>query len=138
VCSAAAALGTDRAPASVARAVAVGYAVADRVADGLPDAADAGWYVPAAAGTVGAGAAAGSLLGLTAGQLLHTLGICATQAAGLAAARGTDAGPIQIGKAAFNAVEAALLARSGFTSSRRSLEGRRGLYTLFSGQPVKS
>lgn len=140
VCSAAKAVGapgTGNSPASVGRAVAVGYVVADRVADGLPDAADAGWYVPAVAGTIGAGAAAGSLLGLTADQLRHAVGICATQAAGLGAACGTDAGPIQIGKAAFNAVEATLLARSGFTSSRLSLEGRRGLYTLFSGQPVK-
>jgi 2-methylcitrate dehydratase PrpD len=141
VCAAAkavGALGTGSSPGSVARAVAAGYMVANRVADGLPGAADAGWYVPAVAGTIGAGAAAGSLLGLTADQLRHALGICAAQAAGLGAACGTDAGPIQIGKAAFNAVEAALLARSGFTSSRRSLEGRRGLYSVFSGQPVKS
>ena len=152
VCSAAVAVGAfaiDHPPGSVARAVAVGYLVADRVADGLPgatvtavgtpgtQAAGAGWHVPAVVGTISAGAAAGSLLSLTADPLRHALGICATQAAGLGAACGTDAGPIQIGKAAFNAVEAALLARSGFTSSRRSLEGRRGLYTLFSGQPVK-
>jgi 2-methylcitrate dehydratase PrpD len=58
-------------------------------------------------------------------------GVCATQAAGLRAAAGTDAGPLQAGKAAFNAVEAALLARAGFTGPAEPLDGRRGLFALF-------
>jgi 2-methylcitrate dehydratase PrpD len=44
---------------------------------------------------------------------------------------GTDAGPLQAGKAAFNAVEAALLARAGFTGPAEPLDGRRGLFALF-------
>jgi 2-methylcitrate dehydratase PrpD len=38
---------------------------------------------------------------------------------------------LQVGKAAFNGVEAAQLARSGFTAPGEPLEGRRGLFTLF-------
>lgn len=52
-------------------------------------------------------------------------------AAGLHAAHGTDAGPLQAGKAAFNAVESALLARSGLTAPAEPLDGRRGLFALF-------
>ena len=45
---------------------------------------------------------------------------------------GTDAALLQVGKAAFNAVEAAQLAGLGFTSSREPLDGRRALFPLFS------
>jgi len=71
------------------------------------------------------------MLGLPEAPLRSALGICATQAAGLRAAAGTDAAPLQAGKAAFNAVEAAQLARLGFTSSREPLDGRRALFSLF-------
>jgi 2-methylcitrate dehydratase PrpD len=71
------------------------------------------------------------MLGLAEPQLRAAIGIAATQAAGLTVAEGTDAWPLQAGKAAFNAVEAARLAQAGFTSSSQPLEGRRGLYALF-------
>lgn len=131
VCAAVAALGADE-PDAVA-AVAVGYEVAERVAEALgPTHVAAGWAVPATAGVVGAGAAAGRVLLLTADQLRDTIGLCATQAAGLAAAHGTDAAALQLGKAAGTAVEAALLGGLGFTSAERPLEGRRGMFALMS------
>ena len=74
---------------------------------------------------------AGLLLGLTEPQLRAAVGICATQAAGLAAAEGTPAFALQVGKAAFNGVEAALLARAGLTAPGEPLDGRRGLFALF-------
>jgi len=83
------------------------------------------------AGAVGAGLAAGVMLRLPDDRLRAALGVCATQAAGLRAAAGTEAGPLQAGKAAFNAVEAALLAREGFTAPAEPLDGRRGLFALF-------
>lgn len=137
VCAAADALGPD--PARTADATAVGYAVARSlaVALGTPH-TDAGWSVEATAGTIGAAVAAGRLLGLDALPLRHLLGLGATQAAGLAAARGTDAWALQLGKAAANGVEAALLARNGFTSSALPLEGRRGLFALMSATPDAS
>jgi 2-methylcitrate dehydratase PrpD len=131
VCAAANALAADDAVA--AESIAIGDEVADRVRADLGDAhSEAGWCVQATAGAVGAAAAAGRALGLEVGQLHHLIGICATQAAGLAAAAETDTGPVQIGKAAGNAVEAALLSRNGFTSAAQPLEGRRGLFALMS------
>ena len=125
VCAAATALGDD-----CSAAVAVGLQAAALTEAGLVTAV--GWSVPVVSAAVGAGLAAGLMLGLPEAPLRSALGICATQAAGLRAAVGTDAAPLQAGKAAFNAVEAAQLARLGFTSSREPLDGRRALFPLFS------
>lgn len=128
VCAAVTALaGDDRA----ATAVAIGYRVAERVARDLgPAHTAAGWDVRATAGVIGAGAAAAWLCGLGEDALRDTLGLCATQACGLTGSAGTDAEPLQLGKAAANAVEAALLAGCGFTSSAEPLEGRRGMFAV--------
>ncbi len=114
-------------------AVAAGVAAADLIESRLAGLADpGGWSLPVVSAAIGAGLAAGLMLRLTPSQLRYALGICATQAAGLHAADGTGAGPVQAGKAAFNAVEAAHLARLGFTSSAEPLDGRRALFALFS------
>ena len=126
VCAAATALGEN-----CGEAVAIGCDVADLVAVGLPDAGARGWSAPVISAAIGATAAAGHMLGLAEPQLRAAIGIAATQAAGLRSADGTDAAPLQAGKAAFNAVEAALLAQAGVTSAAHPLEGRRGLYALF-------
>lgn len=125
VCAAATALGDD-----CSAAVAAGLQAAALAEAGLATAA--GWSVPVASAAIGASMAAGLMLGLAEAQLRSALGICATQAAGLRAAAGTDAAPLQAGKAAFNAVEAAQLARLGFTSSREPLDGRRAFFSLLS------
>ena len=125
VCAAATALGKD-----CSAAVAAGIQAAALAEAGLATAA--GWSVPVVSAAIGAGLAAGLMLGLGEAQLRSALGICATQAAGLRAAAGTDAAPLQAGKAAFNAVEAAQLARLGFTSSREPLDGRRAFFPLLS------
>jgi 2-methylcitrate dehydratase PrpD len=115
----------------VAEATAIGYQVAELVAAALGGArSGTGWSVQCTAGVIGAGAAAGRLLGLDAEPLRNLLGISATQAAGLTSAEGTDAGALQIGKASADGVEAALLSRNGFTSSAEPVEGRRGLLAL--------
>jgi len=124
VCAAARALGDD-----CAAAIAAGVEAAGLVEAGL--AGVDGWSLPVVSAAIGAGLAADLMLGLPEPQLRDALGICATQAAGLRAADGTDAGPLQAGKAAFNAVEAALLARAGFTGPADPLDGRRGLFALF-------
>ena len=116
-------------PAVVPAAIAAGTRAAGIVEAGLDD--WDGWSAGTVSGAVGAALAAGSLLRLPGPQLRNALGICATQAAGLRTADGTDAGPLQAGKAAFNAVEAALLAQSGLTAPAEPLDGRRGLFALF-------
>jgi hypothetical protein len=132
VCAAATALADDDYSPAVPVAVAAGVRAAALVESRLIAATDpAGWSVPTVSAVIGAGVAAGLMLRLPSAGLRHTLGICATQAAGLHAAAGTDAGPLQAGKAAFNAVEAAHLARLGFTSSGDALDGRRALFALF-------
>jgi MmgE/PrpD N-terminal domain len=125
VCAAANALGDD-----CSAAVDAGLQAAALAEAGLATAA--GWSVPVVSAAIGAGLAASLMLGLGEAQLRSALGICATQAAGLRAAVGTDAAPLQAGKAAFNAVEAAQLARLGFTSSREPLDGRRAFFPLLS------
>jgi hypothetical protein len=114
---------------AVTAAVTAGLGAAAIVESGLTE--WGGWSPGSVAAVVGAGVTAGLLLGLTGPRLRAAIGICATQAAGLRAAEGTDAFPLQAGKAAFNGVEAALLARAGFTAPVEPLDGRRGLFALF-------
>lgn len=114
---------------TVPAAVAAGIGAAAIIESGLAD--WGGWSSGTIAAAIGAGVTAGLLVGLTQPQLRAAVGICATQAAGLAAAEATPAFALQVGKAAFNAVEAALLARSGFTAPGEPLDGRRGLFALF-------
>jgi 2-methylcitrate dehydratase PrpD len=132
VSAAAAALadpGRDRGPAAVTAAIAAGTHATEIVESRL--ARSGGWSAGTVAAAIGAALAAGSLLRLAEPQLRNAIGICATQAAGLRAATGTDAAPLQAGKAAFNGVEAALLARAGLSAPAEPLDGRRGLFVLF-------
>ena len=115
---------------TVPAAIAAGMSAATVVESGLAD--WGGWSSGTVGAAIGASVTAGLLLGLTQPQLRSALGICATQAAGLVAAEATPAFALQVGKAAFNGVEAALLARSGFTAPDDPLDGRRGLFALFS------
>ncbi len=115
---------------TVPAAIAAGMSAATVVESGLAD--WGAWSSGTVGATIGASVTAGLLLGLTQPQLRSALGICATQAAGLLAAEATPAFALQVGKAAFNGVEAALLARSGFTAPDDPLDGRRGLFALFS------
>jgi hypothetical protein len=119
-------------PAEVdaADALAVGTAVAEWMADALTTTAAERWSAHGIAGLIGAGVAAGRLLGLDGAGVRNVVGLCATQAAGLRAAEGSEAGVVQAAKAAADAVEAATLARHGFTSAADCLGGRRGLFAL--------
>jgi len=114
---------------AVTAAVSAGLDAAAIIESGLAE--WGGWSSGTAAAAVGAGVTSGLLLGLSEPQLRAVIGICATQAAGLRAAAGTDAFPLQVGKAAFNGVEAAVLAQAGFTAPAEPLDGRRGLFALF-------
>lgn len=112
-------------------AYVVGCAVAEQVAAVLDstDTSD-GWSRRSVAGVIGAGAAVGRLLRFDDAKVRHLLGLCATQATGLRSLDDTEAGTLQVAKAAADAVEAALLVSNGFTSSADGLTGRRGLFAL--------
>jgi MmgE/PrpD N-terminal domain len=112
-------------------AVAAGCAVADEIAAVFASSAAADrWSHRSIAGLLGAGAAAGRLLELDDARLRNVVGLCATQAAGLRDVDESESGIVQLAKVAADAVEAATLARHGFTSSADSLSGRRGLLAL--------
>ncbi|WP_321934624.1 MmgE/PrpD family protein [Paraburkholderia sp. J8-2] len=133
VIAAALALGEslEAADEDIAAAVAVGTRASARLGAALDDEAfRARWNVAASLGIVGATLAAARLLGLDALRTRHALGIAATQAAGLARNVGEVMGALETGKAAADAIEAALLAKHGFTSAAASIDGRRGLAAL--------
>lgn len=127
VCATAQALEENRSHA--AEAVAIGYEIASLVVADLAGVDAAGWSAHAVADRIGAGATAARALCLPAAAVQNTLGLCATQSASLSMAE-QAAAALQVGKASADAVEAAYLSSSGFTSAQKSLEGRRGLFAL--------
>ena len=91
-----------------------------------PEHHDIGWHITGTAGTFGAAAAIGKLIGLTEQQMTWALGIAATQAAGLQEVFGSMSKSLHPGRAAQNGMTAALLAKQGFTSSECAIEAPRG------------
>jgi 2-methylcitrate dehydratase PrpD len=89
-------------------------------------------------GGLGAAMAVGKLLGFKEEQLLRTLGIAASMASGLRENFGTMTKPLHAGRAAENGVNAALLARDGFTAATNILEARRGFFNAMAGGFDKS
>ena len=94
-----------------------------------------GWHITGTAGTFGAAAAAGKLLGLDEQRMTWALGIAATQAAGLREMFGSMSKSLHGGRAAQNGLSAALLAHKGFTSSERALEAPRGFAHVLGEAP---
>lgn len=114
--------------------VAVGYEAALRIGEAVNPSHYRYWHPTGTAATFGAAAAAGSLLNLSAAQMLDALGSAGTQAAGLWEfnADGAMSKHLHPGKAAFNGILAADLAREGFTGATRILEGGRGFFRAMS------
>src|SRR6185295_16403667 len=98
-------------------AVALGYEAALRVGEAVNPSHYRFWHPTGTAATFGAAVAAGSLLGLPSAKMLDALGSAGTQAAGLWEfnADGAMSKHLHPGKAAFNGVLAADLARLGFS-----------------------
>jgi 2-methylcitrate dehydratase PrpD len=112
-------------------AVALGLDISCRVA--LACTLDRGWHRTAAMGVFGATAAAGKLIGLTAEQMLHALGIAYSQAAGnrQCILDGTLTKRLQAGQAASAGVFSTVLAQTGFTGARNIFNGRFGFLELY-------
>jgi 2-methylcitrate dehydratase PrpD len=109
-------------------AVALGYEAAFRIGEAVNPSHYRFWHPTGTAATFGAAAAAGSLLRLATEQMVDALGTAGTQASGLWEfnADGAMSKHLHPGKAAFNGVLSADLARAGFTGATRILEGERG------------
>jgi 2-methylcitrate dehydratase PrpD len=115
-------------------AVVLGYETAFRVGEAVNPSHYRFFHPTGTAATFGAAVAAGSLLKLTSEQMLQALGNAGTQAAGLWEfnADGAMSKHLHPGKAAFNGILSADLARVGFTGAARILEGDRGFFRAMS------
>jgi 2-methylcitrate dehydratase PrpD len=112
----------------------LGVEVECRLADAInPHHYQSGFHSTATMGGLGAAMATGKILRLKEDQLLHTLGIAASMASGLRENFGTMTKPLHAGRAAENGVNAALLARDGFTAATNILEARRGFFNAMAG-----
>ncbi len=70
-------------------------------------------------------------MGLTQEQLVNAIGIAGSMAGGLQGNIGSMTKALHCGKAASNGVQAALLARHGFTSDIDAIGGPRGYGNAF-------
>ncbi len=116
----------------LATAYAVGFEAGVRAGQAAPGHHDGGWHLTGTLGSIAAGAACARLLRLDEKQMVHALGIAATQAAGMQQNRGTMCKSFHAGKAAANGVIAAFLAEQGFDSSDEIIEGKRGFCRIYS------
>ena len=93
-----------------------------------PDHRNKGFHTTGTIGTFIAGAVASKLLKLDEKQIINALGLCGTQAAGLLESDhgGSMGKALHAGKAAYNGLLSALLARNGFTGSGTIFEGDEG------------
>ena len=120
--------------AELVTALALGYEVTHRLTkvygDNLAGPYAFGYHKPSVYAVFGATAAASRLLGLDARATARAFGIAASQAGGLRVNFGTMTKPMHAGNSNRTGVEAALLARSGFTASDDALEGRYGWHEV--------
>jgi 2-methylcitrate dehydratase PrpD len=114
-------------------AYAVGFQVLIAIAAGLPIRPhySRGWHSTATVGVIGATAGLCRLLGLTAPEVRHALGMAASMAGGSRQNFGTMTKPLHPGLAARSAITAARLAQSGFTADASQLEGALGYFAMF-------
>ena len=92
-----------------------------------------GFHSTGTIGTLGAAAAAARLRGFDLDQTLRTLGIAASEGAGLRENFGTMTKPFHAGHAAENGVFAADLAALGWTAAKQILEAPRGFFHAYGG-----
>lgn len=110
-------------------AVVVGYEVGILLGKIVnPEHRNKGFHTTGTIGTFVAGAVASKLLNLDENQILNALGLCGTQAAGLLESDhgGTMGKSLHAGKAVYNGILSAFLARNGFTGSGTIFEGDEG------------
>jgi 2-methylcitrate dehydratase PrpD len=110
-------------------ACVAGYEASIRIGEFLGPAHYKVFHTTGTAGTLGAAAGTGRILGLDASKMQHALGSAGTQAAGLweFLVDAADSKVLHAGKAAADGLLSAYIARNGFTGARRVLEGERGM-----------
>jgi 2-methylcitrate dehydratase PrpD len=115
-------------------AFVAGYETACRVAAAVgPTSYLRGFHNTATIGTFGAAAAAAHLMGLDTEDTRTTLGLAATEAAGLGCMVGTMAKSFHAGRACQNGILAAQLAARGFTANQTAVEAPKGFAATATG-----
>lgn len=119
----------------ILRALAMGVEVQERLrtASGQFEPGDLVFHPPSTVGPLGSAIACGLLMGLTQKQLVNAIGIAGSMAGGLQGNIGSMTKALHCGKAAANGVQAALLARKGFTADLDAVGGPRGYGAAFFG-----
>jgi 2-methylcitrate dehydratase PrpD len=118
-------------------AFVVGSEVQWKIGDAMVGSGDhynKGWHSTGTIGTVGAAAAAGKMLGLDSEKMANAISISTSMAAGVREQAGTMTKSFHAGRAAENGVVAALLARGGFTGTKKAFEGKMGYFPLMANQ----
>src|SRR5690606_37255072 len=122
--------------ATTLAAIVAGYEICCRLGLALDPTAHyaRGFHPTATAGTFGAAAAAGRLLGLDAAGMQAAFGIAGSQAAGSLQflANGAWNKRYQVGAAAMNGLAAAVLAAEGFRGAIAAIEGKHGFLAGYS------
>jgi 2-methylcitrate dehydratase PrpD len=111
-----------------------GYDLAIRIAKAInPGHRQRGYHTTGTVSGIGAAALAAKLLGCDAEQIACAVGLACMQSAGIQSYLDDPcmAKPFSPGKAAFNGVMAAIMARRGFTGPRKALECREGFLNAF-------
>lgn len=117
--------------AQLLHAFILGVDVACRAGNAIsPGHYNHGFHITGTCGILGAAAGVARLLGLDAQRTAWALGNAATQSSGLVESLGVMSKSINLGHAARGGMEAALLAREGFTGPDRALEGRHGFLNV--------
>ena len=111
-------------------AVICGYETMSRIgmAFGVSSHRNKGWHVTATAGTFGAAAACGKLLGLDEDRMVYALGLAGSQSFGLWAFLGDGASckVLNPARASADGFESALLAQAGMTGPEHVLTAKDG------------
>ncbi len=95
-----------------------------------------GWHITSTCGVFGSAAASAKLLGLTAVQTWHALGIAASQSAGIVENLPSSAKNVSVGNSARNGLFAALLAEQGYEAAPAAIEGALGWTRAMGDAPV--
>ena len=125
--------------AAALHAFILGMEVACRIGNAVSPAHYArGWHITSTCGIFGAAAASAKLLGLTASQTAHAIGIASSQSAGTVENLPSAGKNVSVGNAARNGLFAALLAEQGYTAAPAALEGALGWAHAMGDVPVIS
>lgn len=118
-------------------AIIVGYEASIRLARALqPGLRNKGFHATGICGTIGAAIAVGIALNFSKKQLKDTLSAAATSSSGLSkmVKDSSEMKPFNVGNAAQNGLNAALLVKAGFEGPDDVLDGIKGFLTAFTGK----